>query len=219
MSDPTIKRATPKNILTEFTSSGSPAPKMEDIFVLPTSFIACIREITPKIDKSGAWWALGGDLAEMLGGVTVVPKEIEILTTAEDVKKIFGCLAEYNPSQIELVEKKLDREAEIDGTKYPIVVRSHQTCLTVHGAAVVVYGDYQMKVGDWDWGDPLQFRAPHANVTGSRVPVMPIRLASEFYLTLGWSDRVELISAAIHRAHHALGQMGYDAGMAYEASG
>jgi hypothetical protein len=219
MSDPTIRKATPKNILRDFTSPGSPAPKMEDIYVLPASFIKAICEISPKIQKTGAWWAIGGDLSEMLGGVTVVPKEIEILTTIDGVQKLFEGFAEYNPSPVELVEKKLDREADINGTDYPVTVRSHQTHFTVHGAPVVVHGDYQMRVGVWDWGDSLQFNAPKANVMGARVPVMPIRLASEFYLTLGWSDRVELISVAIHKAHHALGQMGYDAGMAYDASG
>jgi hypothetical protein len=80
--------------------------------------------------------------------------------------------------------------------------------LTVHGAEVQVHGEYQMKVGEWEWGDPLEFKAPIVNIVGIRVPVLPIRLSSELYLTLGWSDRVEKISLAIAHAHHGRGQYG-----------
>lgn len=202
-----IDRATPWNVMS-YTNPGSPVPKPEDIYILSPSFIKCIREVAPKIQKTGVWWAIGGDLSEMMGGVSIAPKAIEILTTAEGVQKIFEALVEYGPIPVALWETKLEREAEISSKKYPVRVRSQRTTLTLHGVEVIIHGDYQMGVGTWDWGDPLYFKAPMVNVVETRVPAMPIRLSSELYLTLGWSDRVKLISAAIAHAHHGRGQYG-----------
>lgn len=205
--DDGVVRATPQNI-TKFVNPGSPLPKPEEIFMLSQNIIRCIRDITPKIQKTGAWWAIGGDLSEMMGGVGIQATHVEILTSKEGVQKISEALAEYGPTPITTVETKLDRDAEIEGKKYPVRVRSQRMDLKVHGAEVQVHGDYQMKVGEWEWGDPLEFKAPIVNIVGTRVPVMPIRLSSELYLTLGWSDRVDKISQAIAHAHHGRGQYG-----------
>ena len=218
MIDSSIKPASPRNIYTEFVNPGSKVPKAEDIYILPVPFITSILEIAPKIKKSGVWWAFGGDLSEKLGGVAIIPKEIEILTDSEGAEKIFACLAEYNPTPIAVVEKKLDRQAEIDGKKYPVLVRSHRTSLTVKGVEVIVHGDYQIRVGEWDWGDSLQFKSSIVNMTGTEIPVMPIRLSSEIYLTLGWLDRVQMIATAISNAHHAMGQYGAEMGYDSQAS-
>jgi hypothetical protein len=56
--------------------------------ILPVAFIGCIVEIAPKLKRSAAWYAFGGELSEKLAGVSVIPKEIEILTDIEGVQKI-----------------------------------------------------------------------------------------------------------------------------------
>ncbi len=119
----------------------------------------------------------------MMGGVSIEATHVEILTNKDGVQKISGALAEYDPTPITTIETKLDRDAEIEGKKYPVRVRSQRMDLTVHGAEVQVHGEYQMKVGEWEWGDPLEFKAPIVNIVGIRVPVLPIRLSSELYLT------------------------------------
>jgi hypothetical protein len=212
MTNPSVKEATPSNIFTDFVNPGSRVPKPEDVYILPMSFVECMREIAPKLKASGAWWAFGGDLAEKFAGVAVIPKEVEILTDMDGIDKIFAALSEYKPSPVTIFERKLEREAEIDSKNYPVVVRSHRTTLEVGGVLVVVDGGYQIRVGDWDWGDSLVFRPSVTNLVGIEVPVMPVRLRGEIYITLGWLDRSQMISDAISHAHHGMGQYGNELG-------
>jgi hypothetical protein len=209
MSDSDVRVATPGNIYTDFVNPGHEAPKPEEIYLLPISFVGCLRQIGPKLDASGAWWSVGGDLSENLAGVTVNPKEIQILTNKDGIGKVHECLREYGPPPIALLETTLDREADIQGKKYPVYVRSHSFALDIRGAPVVFHGDYQMKVGEWDWGDPLEFEPSRVFIVSTPVPVMPARLRSEIYISLGWLDRAQMIGDAITRAHHGVNQPGY----------
>jgi hypothetical protein len=215
MAESEIKRANPQNIYTEFVNPGSKVPTADEIFLLPTAFIECLREIFPKIKDSGVWWAIGGELSEKLANVNLVPKEIEILTNEEGVGPLVRALASYGPTPISLVEYRLDREAEIDSKKYPVLIRSQRSEFSLKGVKVIIHGNYQIKVGEWDWGDSLEFKPAIANMVGMELNVMPVRLSSELYLTLGWLDRTEMISKAISAAHHAMGQYGNELGGGY----
>ena len=66
------------------------------------------------------------------------------------------------------------------------------------------HSEYQIKVGEWEWGDPLEFEPVETNLAGVMIPLMPVRIASEMYLMLGWMDKANMISTAVHRAHHRL---------------
>jgi hypothetical protein len=183
------------------TRLGGKVPLPEDMYNVPANLLACVVEIAPKMKKTGAWWALGGDLSENMSGVFVRPRGVEILTNAAGVEKISSALSSYKLSPIEVRETRLDRDAELDLKKYPILVRSRYTEFTLNGTKVAVDGDYQMKVGEWDWGDPLFFDPDFVNIAGLRVPVMPTSLKTDLYITLGWNDRARLISEAFTRAH------------------
>jgi hypothetical protein len=176
-------------------------PTPEEIFPVPESIIRSIVEIAPKIQSSGAWWAVGGDLSENVMGVHVQPTEIEILTDTAGLKKIFEALSSYNPSTIATRERRLDREADLDLHKYPVLERSNLTEFTIHGVKVMIKGDCQLKVGDWEWGDPFYFDPDFINIAGINVPVMPLSIRSEIYITLGWLDGAALISDAFTKAH------------------
>jgi hypothetical protein len=99
-------------------------------------------------------------------------------------------------------ERKLQRSAEVGSERYPVTVRSYAARLSVEGVRLDVYGDVQIKVGDWDWGDTLEFEPEFSHVVDVRIPVFPLRLKSELYLGLGWTDRASKISEAMARAHH-----------------
>lgn len=187
---------------------GRPPPKPEEVFVVPPAVLSALRTITSKMKGSEAKWSVIGDLSENLQGVHVRPNEIEILTDEDGLKQMFNVLLEYKPTEITLVERTLDRTAEIQEKTLPVLVRSNCTSLAIQGVQVRIDSEYQMKVGDWEWGDPLVFDPVSMNVAGMSLSAMPLRLASEFYLTLGWLDRVEGISDAVARAHHLLHQSG-----------
>ena len=183
------------------TRSGRRIPLPEDMYNVPANLLACVVEIAPRLKKSGAWWALSGDLSENMLGVYVRPRGVEILTDTAGVERISSALSNYKPSPVEVRETRLEREAELDLKKYPVFVRSRCTEFSLNGAKVAIHGDYQMKVGEWEWGDALFFDPDFVNIAGLRIPVVPTSLKSELYITLGWNDRARLISEAFTRAH------------------
>jgi hypothetical protein len=211
MPDHTIRMSSPSDVYPNLVDPGSKVPHPDDIFLNPVGFIDCLRKIAPLMVDSGVWWALGGDAGENLLDVHVRAGGLEILTHQLSVKRVAGAVAGYNPTPVAVRERELDRQATPDDKSYPVYVRSTCTEFTVAGVSVAIHGDYQMKVGDWEWGDPFIFEPVLVNVAGVQIPVMPLRLKSEIYMMLGWLDRVELISDATARAHHFLTQFGEQA--------
>lgn len=149
-------------------------------------------------------WSVGGDTSEIIQGVHVNPASIEIFTDKEGMVEFIEKVADYNPSPVAPMERKLDRAADLEGKELPVLVRANQSQFVVDGVDVSVYSDYQFKVGDWEWGDPVEFEPAAVNIAGTSVPIMHSRIMSEIYMMLGWTDRVDMISDAVHRAHHAL---------------
>jgi len=182
--------------------AGSPIPKPEEIIILSPVLLEATIKIGRALKDAKAKWALGGDAGEVMLGVNVHPDRLEILTTKEGTEEICGILANYVTVAPAQVEKKLAREADVEAKMLPVYVKSYYAELTVDGAKVEIYGDEQLKVWEWDWGDPLDYVPEMMNVLGTRVPVVPLRLKSELDLGLGWFDRVELISDAVMRAQH-----------------
>ncbi|MDA4123733.1 MAG: hypothetical protein OK456_11190 [Thaumarchaeota archaeon] len=175
-------------------------PKPEELFPIPSDLLGCLLEIAPKILKSGAWWSVCGDLSETIMGVHVRPSGIEIMTDGAGLSKVLDALSGYKATPI-AVERRLNREAEVDLNKYPVFERFTGAEFTWNGAQVTIQGDYQLKVGDWEWGDPYFFKPEIINISTVRMPVMPLGLRTEIYITFGWLDRADLIAQAYAAAH------------------
>lgn len=188
--------------LPQIPTLGSRVPKPEEVVILPPSLIRAIVKLGRELKDVQEKWALGGDAAEVVKGVSVRPSWLELVTTAKGVSEICGVLAEAVKTQPGLVESRLERDADIGGKVYPVFIRSTYAELDVEGVKVKLFGDMQYKVGDWEWGDPLDFEAETVNIVGVTVPTLPLTLKSELDLGLGWMDRVELISDAILRSQH-----------------
>jgi hypothetical protein len=201
MADSSVETHPHKDVHGQTGPSDSDVPTPEDIYNIPVGFVNCLIEIAPKIQQSGAWWSLSGDLGENLLDVHVRPTEIEIVTDELGLGKISSALSSYNLTPIAIKERRLDREAELDGNKYPVFEKCSYTEFTLKGTKVKVEGDYQLKVGEWEWGDTFFFDPTFVNVAGVQIPVMPLRLRSELYIVSGWGDRAKQISEAYTRAH------------------
>jgi len=185
-------------------SRGGAGPKPDEVYILPIAFISCLKSISQKLEGSEVKWSIGGETSEIIQGVHVNPTNIEIFTDKEGIEEFVRRMADYNPSPVAPIERKLDRAADLQEKELPVLVRAKQTQFVVDGVDVSVYSDYQFKVGEWEWGDTLEFEPAMVNVAGTSMPIMHSRIASEIYLMLGWTDRVDKISDAVHRAHHAL---------------
>ncbi len=114
-------------------------------------------------------------------------------------------LAKYRVAAPAMMEKKLEREAKIGLKLHPVEIRSYRGQFNVNGSKLDVHGDLQIKVGDWEWGDPLDFYADYVYVVGVKVPVVPLQLKSEIYNGLGWRDRATKIHEAVIRSRHKFG--------------
>ena len=196
------------------TPNGAPGPRIDvysskvpepkDVVLVPQPILRTASKILEKF-KGGiaAKWAIGGDAGEVMLGVNVTPEHIEIITTKEGCEEIVKALAEYQPSAPVMVEREHPRKAEIDGAMLPVYTRSYYSELRIDGVKVEVHGDEQIKVGEWDWGDPLDFKPEYAYIAAGKLPLVPLTLKSELDIGLGWLDRVKLISDAVLQKHHS----------------
>ena len=162
-------------------------------FVEPV-YIEVLLTIHKTLENKQIEWALGGEIGEALQTVQVEPDCIEIVTNKVGTEKIFSGVKQYNPKTIELQTNKLTRNAIINGIEYHIYVRSYYFDFFINCVKIKVHGDMQYKINDWDWGDKLEFTPDHVNVTGTKIPVVPLQLKYQIYQNIGWTDRAEKIS-------------------------
>lgn len=180
----------------------SKVPTPEEVVVVPAPILKAATKVANQLKGLQVMWAIGGDIGEQMMGVNVNSDHLEILTTKEGCDQMCEDLASYVKIKPADTEKKLDRDADIDGKMLPIYVKSRYAELSVDGIRVEIYGDEQIKVGEWEWGDPLFFNADYTYVSGGKIPLVPLALKSELALGLGWLDRVSLISDAVLQKHH-----------------
>ena len=152
-----------------------------------------------------AKWAIGGDVSEVISGVNVQADHITILTTKEGCDEISRKLAKYQIEPPRLAERKLPRNANIDFKTYPVTVKSYNSRFDINGSKLEVDGNLQIKVGDWEWGDPIEFEPDYVHVVNVKVPIVPLELKNELYTGLGWMDRAKKIHEAVIRSRHKFG--------------
>ena len=180
-------------------------PKPEELIVLAKPLLDATVRIGELLRDLPIKWAMGGEIGEILMGVNVRPDHLTILTSADGCNQISAKLATAEEGSAQSIERKLDRDAEIDLKQYPVYVKSYMARFNVNGQRLDVYGDLQIKVGDWDWGDPLDYEPDYVYVVSEKVPVLPLRLKLNLYMGLGWIDRVRKINEAEAKRHHRLG--------------
>lgn len=180
-------------------------PRPEELIVLAKPLLDATVRIGGLLKYLQVKWAMAGDIGEILMGVNVKPDHLTILTSADGCDQIRDKLGTSNVGTAHVLERKLDRDAEIDLTHYPVYIKSYEARFDLDGQRLDVHGDLQIKVGDWDWGDPLDYEPDYVYVVSEKVPVLPLKLKSDLYMGLGWIDRVRKIKEAEAKRHHGLG--------------
>lgn len=180
----------------------SRVPKAEELVVISQPILKATIRIGQLLQDISEKWAIGGEAGEILSGVNIRPDHITILTTTEGSKAIAKKLETFHAEDPKIVERQLERKAEIDPIPLSIRIKSSFSQFRVEGQRLDVHGDLQIKVGDWDWGDPLVFEPDYVNVVGFQIPVVPLKLKTELFMGLGWTDRVKKINQAMARRHH-----------------
>jgi len=180
-------------------------PKPEELVVLSKPLLDATITIGNALNDCTNTWALAGDVAEVISGVNVQADQIAIITNRKGCDEIAGKLARYQVEPPRIVEKELERDAKVDLKPYKIRIKSYACPFDVEGSRLNVHGDLQIKVGDWDWGDPLDVQPDFIYVVGIKVPIVPLKMKSELYAGLGWTDRAMKIHEAVKRARHMFG--------------
>ena len=168
--------------------------------LLAASLLRATVKVTNALKDASEKWAFGGDAGETVRGVKVNADHLEIVTTKAGTEEICTLLKEYVTLPPAELEKKLARDAFVESVTFPVYVKSHYAELDVDKVRVEVYGDMQYRVGEWEWGDPIDYEADYVIVVGAKVPTLPLWLKSQLHMGLGWYDRVELISDAVNRS-------------------
>jgi len=181
----------------------SRVPTPDEMVIVPAALLRTGTAVTERLNNSvDEMWGLSGDIGELMQGVNVNADHLEILTTAKGCDAICTELGEYVTLKPATTEKKLDREADVEGKMMPVYIKSHYAELVIEGVKLEVYGDKQIKVGEWEWGDPIFFTPEYTYVSGGKIPLVPLSLSSELDIGLGWLDRVSLITDAVIQKHH-----------------
>lgn len=180
-------------------------PRPEELVVLSKPLLDATITIGKILTDSTKNWAIGGDVGEVISGVNVRPDRIAVLTTREGCDEISRKLAKYEIEPPRMVERQLERDALVDLKLHKIWIKSYTSRFNVEGSRLDVHGDLQIRVGDWGWGDPLDFEPDHVYVVGVKVPVVPLKLKNDIYTGLGWTDRVVKIHEAVVRSRHMFG--------------
>jgi hypothetical protein len=188
-----------------FPQFESKIPRPDELVVLSKTLLDATIRIGNLLMDCTNKWAIGGDAGEVISGVNAQPDHIAILTTKKGCDEIAGKLAEYQIESPHTIERELEREARIDLKLYKVSIKSYTCRLSIEGSRLDVHGDLQIKVGEWDWGDPLDFEPDYVYVLGVKMPVVPLQMKSELYTGLGWMDRATKIHEAVMRARHMFG--------------
>lgn len=171
------------------------------VSVIPKQYFDALLTLHQKLDSKNIDWVVNGELAERLRIVQIEAECIEIVSSKEDVERIFQLVQEFEPQSITFQTRRLLRNAAIEGREYPVYVRSYYFDFELNSVKIRVNGDLQFKVDDWDWGDVFEFAPEYVYVVGKKIAVTPLSIASELYSNLGWTDRVEKIREVTLKNH------------------
>lgn len=183
-------------------------PTPESVTVLNASLLKVVIRLGRELREFDGMWGIGGDAGEIIKGVHRKTDHIEVLTTREGTETICKLMSENVTLPPADAERKEQRDADVDGKMLPVYTRSHYAELTVDKVKVEIHGDEQIKVGEWEWGDPLFFEPDYSYIVTERIPIVPLRLKQELDLGLGWLDRLDAIGVAIASGQHHLAMGG-----------
>jgi hypothetical protein len=171
------------------------------VSAIPKQYVDALLTLYEKLQGKDIKWVVNGELAECLKIVKVEPDCIEIISSLEDTQKIYHAVQDFAPGQITFQTTKLSRNALVNGKEFPVYIRCYYFDFNVNNVKVKVEGNLQFKVGEWAWGDVLDFTPDYVHVVGKKIAVTPLSIASELYCSLGWIDRVEKISKVTQKSH------------------
>ncbi len=162
-------------------------------------FIRALLQLHDKLSEEDVEWAVGGKLGEALRVVQVEPDSIDAVTTENGANQILRAIQGANANNLTMRLQRLPRDALINENYYSVYIRSYSFEFSLGKVGVKVYGDVQVKVDDWEWGDKLEFTPEYVYVAGVKFGLVPLQLKLDIYNALGWVDSAEKIRRVLQR--------------------
>jgi len=143
--------------------------------------LAVLKMLCQKLDSDKIPWILTGSTSLILQGVDVPLKDIDILVSSDDCRKISVLLADY------IVEAPND-VSETD--KY----RSNYDKYNIDGIEVDILGNFQYKLPDGSWSKIKDMNdCKTLEYAGIKWRVLPLEEELKEYRAVGRNDKVEAI--------------------------
>ncbi|MCW4023500.1 MAG: hypothetical protein NWF01_00490 [Candidatus Bathyarchaeota archaeon] len=160
---------------------------------IPKEYMQALLILNEKLEGKNVNWTIFGSLAERLQGIEVELDEIEIVCSTINAEKMYQIMQEFKPQPLNFQTYQLKRKTIINRKECPVYVRSYGFNFSLHGVPIKVQGNIRFKIDGHNWGGVFEFISQHIYVFGKDFAVMPLSVASEMYLFLGWRDRLEKI--------------------------
>ena len=168
------------------------------VTVIPKSYVDALIILSDRLDSKNLKWVIDGDLAECLKVIPVTPDKLEIVTSKEGACGIFEELKDFNPSPLAEKTFRLPRDALVGEKTYSVFSKSHYFDFYLKDVPVIVQGDLQFRVNEWDWGEVYDFDPDYVFVTGKKIAVTPLEIRYQLYQSLGWFDRANNIHTKLY---------------------
>lgn len=150
-------------------------------------YLKVLHKIINRLRDAPFHWVVTGSLGMALQGVPVEVHDIDIQTDQEGAYAIEHCLAEH------VVQPVAYRESER--------IRSHFGALEIDGIHVEIMGDLQKRLDHRSWEQPVRVECYRrwVELGELRVPVLSLEYEYQAYLTLGRTERAEILRKYLNK--------------------
>jgi hypothetical protein len=181
-------------------------PRREETVVINRPVLMAVYNLSKILEQIKNDYAYCCEVGNALQGVDVQPKQANaIVSERAKLETLHEMLVRHNPSIQTDSVSVLQREAVVGEKRYEVRLKCDLIAFEAYGVRFNFYYKPRIKVGEWGWGDTVDFDKPgFVNVMGTQVPVFPLGIARTIYLGLGWMDVVEKIDAALSSKVHLL---------------
>ncbi len=171
------------------------------VTLIPVNYLNALTILNNKLKDKSIDWAISGNLGDAIQTVHVEADCIEIITNKTGAEKICKEVQEFGPGKIMLQTETLSRPAAIGKCEYSVSLRSYFLKFNMSSVLVKIFGDLQIQIADWGWGDKMKVSPDYVYVVGQKMPVVPLQVKYDLYRGLGWTDLAEKVQKVIDRKH------------------
>lgn len=155
--------------------------------MIPALHSQVLTQVVTALRSVPIDWVVTGSTGMALQGLPLEPHDLDLQTSRDGAYAIEHALATHASTPVRFCENER--------------IRSHMGVLFVSGLAVEIMGDLQKRLPDGRWEEPIRVTDHRCWVELGelRIPVLSLEYEYSAYLTLGRTDRAELLHRFLHK--------------------